>query len=145
MVKILNKDAEPKLGKQEQEKILSEFYTVIHEIWQEFITKEGVDFKAFWASSKFKDYLDVACNLQNLDMAALSEKDRKCFCINLYNFMAMHILIKLDLPDDILSDKAEGKSPQTGVINDPLSQTHSPDSSDHYFHLKNSFCTDGHM
>ena len=25
---------------------------------------------------------------------------------------------------------------KTGVINDPLCQTHSPSSSDHYFHLK---------
>ena len=36
----------------------------------------------------------------------------------------------------MLHQQWKQKENKTGVINDPLGQTHSPDSSDHYSHLK---------
>ena len=38
--------------------------------------------------------------------------------------------------DDMDEDIAEVNKNKTGVINDPLSQTHNPASSDHNFHLR---------
>ena len=108
MVTILNQEKEPLFGIEEQDKILNDFYNIIHKISKKFISKDGVDFNSLKASDKFQKYLEVASNLQNLDLANLTEQERKCFCINLYNFMAIHILIELELPEIVQGTEIQG-------------------------------------
>ena len=67
----------------------------------DYITEEGVDYKAMGASEAFSQYKALAATLRRLDLKPLieDEMERKAFFINLYNVQMIHgLVVQEDLP-----------------------------------------------
>lgn len=54
---------------------------------------DSVDYSKVKESQAFADYLKLVKQLKHVDMASLSQNERKAFLINLYNSLVIHAII----------------------------------------------------
>eukprot|EP01080_Neovahlkampfia_damariscottae_P009272 gene9272-1359_t len=63
------------------------------DIQNKFSTKQGVDYHALKNSDDFKEFLNLTVELQSLSIDELTEKEKKCFFINIYNSLLIHVFL----------------------------------------------------
>ncbi len=68
-----------------------------------FDTQKGrVDYERMKRSEEYEEYLKLSYTLKNMDLGELKSREEKiAFWINLYNFIAIHGVIKLGIRDSV--------------------------------------------
>jgi hypothetical protein len=63
------------------------------EIQEKFESKSGIDYEGLKKSDFFKEFVNLTVELQSLSIDELSEKEKKCFFINIYNSLLIHVFL----------------------------------------------------
>jgi len=74
-------------------------------MYGQHITADGasVDYSGLGASDAFKEYCEVARELNGVDVGAMPQDEKTAFFINTYNSLIVHAITQLGPPSDLLS------------------------------------------
>ncbi|KAK9851337.1 hypothetical protein WJX84_004005 [Apatococcus fuscideae] len=73
-------------------------------LYERHLADDGslVDYKGLRKDHAFADYINATAELQQVDLSAMSNPERKAFWINLYNMMVIHALTTWGPPSSFL-------------------------------------------
>jgi hypothetical protein len=85
----------PSCGATETLELIEQIQRLILELRQSFIDEEGrhVNYEAMVSSHLFSTYCTKIKQLPSVDLGTLTEVQRKCFFLNLYNALTIHGII----------------------------------------------------
>eukprot|EP00250_Pteridium_aquilinum_P013003 c21072_g1_i1 orf=629-2344(-) len=94
-------ELEPKTAKEMEDSLRK----VTQAIFEQYVSEDGkhVDYQRISSSTEFKRFLNIAHQLQRIDVVKASREEKLAFFINLYNAMAVHAVIAFGHPDGPLN------------------------------------------
>jgi len=73
----------------------------IEEIYNQFITLDGVDYESIAISEAWEEYILASAELQVVNLFHLSNQEKKVFFINIYNMLTIHGIIEHGSPNNM--------------------------------------------
>jgi len=73
----------------------------IEEIYNQFITLDGVDYDSIAISEAWEEYILASAELQVVNLFHLSNQEKKVFFINIYNMLTIHGIIEHGSPNNM--------------------------------------------
>ena len=85
--------------------ILLSFRDIVSQIFSKFLSADGktVDYDGIASSPLWAEYLNLATQLQRVDIETLDRDAKLAFFINIYNILCIHGLIEKGVPSNLLA------------------------------------------
>jgi len=91
--------------KKNADQVAEEIRDIMSQIFSKFLSADGktVDYNGIASSPLWAEYLNLATQLQRVDIETLDRDARLAFFINIYNILCIHGLIEKGVPSNLLA------------------------------------------
>jgi len=91
--------------KKNADQVAEEIRDIMSQIFSKFLSADGktVDYNGIASSPLWAEYLNLATQLQRVDIETLDRDAKLAFFINIYNILCIHGLIEKGVPSNLLA------------------------------------------